>query len=377
MLDAMRLNFLRTGAALFLLAVFSARAEDTNAATLLWKINLPGLQTDSSPALAPDGTVYQGTFHGWMLAVSSAGKIKWQFKAGREIKSSPAVGADGTIYFGSRDRNFYAVAADGKLKWKFPTGAWVDSSPALAEDGTIYFGSHDKIFYALTPDGKLKWKFLTGGIISASPSVAADGTVYFGGHDKNFYALTTDGKLKWKFATGGEIDASPTLAADSTIYFTSTDGLLHALAADGTERWNVRTGGYTGSTAVLDEKGNIYVCAAKDHLFISPQGKITFRHDTDVPMDMSGAVTANRQVIFSLPWLRLGSFDLDKQWPPAWMFPMSFNLAGSPNVDAQGNIYVSNGWNLLAVKPPNAAPPAKSSWPLWRGNAQQTGRAAK
>ena len=374
----MRLNFLRVGAIFFLLTVFSARAEDTNAAALLWKINLPGLQTESSPALAPDGTVYQGTFHGWLLAVTPTGKIKWQFKAGREIKSSPAVGADGTIYFGSRDRNFYAVDAAGKLKWKFATGAWVDASPALAADGTIYFGSHDKTFYALTPDGKLKWKFATGKIISSSPAIAADGTIYFGGHDKNFYALTPDGKLKWKFATGGEIDASPALAADGTIYFSSTDGLLHALTADGTERWQLRTGGYNGVTAVLGEDGSIYLTAGKKYIFINPEGKIVFQTPTeDVPIDMAAAVTANREVIFSIPWLRIGSFNLDHTWPPAWVFQMSFNLAGAPNVDPQGIIYASNGWNLMAVKPPHPAPPANSSWPLWRGNAQQTGRVAK
>ncbi len=356
---------------------FFAHAENTNEAALLWKLSIPVRGSISSPALALDGTIYQSTFSGWMLAVSPAGKVKWQFKTKSEIKSSPAVGADGTIYFGSRDRNFYAVTPAGKLKWKFPTGAWVDSSPALAADGTIYFGSHDKNLYALASDGKLKWKFPAGGIVASSPAIAADGTIYFGSHDKNFYALTPDGKLKWKFATGGEIDASPTLAAEGVVYFSSTDGYLYALAADGTERWRLQTKSYTAATAVLSEEGNLYLTATKDYLFVSPQGKIIYQHPTDVQMDMSAAVTANREVIYSLPWLQVCSFNRDHIWPPTWTFKMSFNVEATPNVDTQGNIYVNNGYYLVAIKPPNAAPPANSAWPLWRGNAQQTGRMGK
>ncbi len=370
-------NILLRALLFFCLTMGDVHAESTNAVTPLWKLKLPGRGTLSSPALAPDGTVYQGTFYGWMLAVTPEGNIKWRFKAKREIKSSPAVGADGTIYFGSRDRYCYAVSATGKLKWKFLTDAWVDSSPAIAEDGTLCFGSHDKNFYALAPDGKLKWKFTTGGILSASPAIGRDGSLYFGSHDKNFYALTADGKLKWKFQTGGEIEASTTLAADGTIYFSSTDGYLYALAPDGTQRWRLQTFSFTGSTAVLDEDGNLYLSAGRDYYFVSPEGKITFHHLTEVPMDMAPAATANREVIYSLPWLQICSFNRDHTWPPTWTYHMSYELESSPNVDPQGNIYACNTFNLVAVRPPNPAPPAKSSWPLWRGNAQQTGRIAK
>ncbi len=366
------------GIALLSSAFFlSVQAQDTNAAKLIWLAKLPGIKTESSPALAPDGTVYQGTFNGWMLAFSSVGKVQWQFKTGLEIKSSPAVGDDGTIYFGSRDRNLYALTTAGKMKWKFATGGWVDSSPALAENGTIYFGSNDKNFYALTVDGKLKWKFDANGMISSSPAIAADGTIYFGSHDKNFYALTPEGKLKWKFTTHGAIDASPTLAADGTIYFSSSDGFLYALAADGSQRWRVQTFGNTGSTAVLDEDGNLYLTADRDFYFVNPAGKIIFHTPGEVKIDASGALTANREVLFSIPWLRIGSFNLDHNWPPSWTFSLSDNLACSPNVDNEGVIYAVSGLGLFAIQPPHAAPPAKSSWPLWRGNQQQNGRANK
>ena len=138
------------------LLAFTAAAQNPEAATNLWRFELPDYFCEASPALAPDGTLYVGTVRGGLIALNPDGKVKWKFKAGREIKSSPAVAGDGTIYFGARDRQLYAVSPQGKLKWKFPTGAWVDSSPAIATDGTVYFGTWDKLFYAVNPNGALK-----------------------------------------------------------------------------------------------------------------------------------------------------------------------------------------------------------------------------
>src|SRR5277367_718403 len=107
-----------------------------SAATNLWMLKLANYDNDSSPALALDGTIYQATFDGKLVALTPQGEIKWTFKTPLEIKSSPAVADDGTIYFGSRDRKLYAVTPEGKLKWTFAAGAWIDSSPAIGADGT-------------------------------------------------------------------------------------------------------------------------------------------------------------------------------------------------------------------------------------------------
>ncbi|HXI73726.1 MAG TPA: PQQ-binding-like beta-propeller repeat protein [Verrucomicrobiae bacterium] len=91
----------------FLCAQLPGRAQSP--VTNLWTLQVSRYGGDSSPALATDGTICQGTFDGKLVAVTPQGQIKWTFKAGREIKSSPAVAEDGTIYFGSRDWNCYAV----------------------------------------------------------------------------------------------------------------------------------------------------------------------------------------------------------------------------------------------------------------------------
>src|SRR5207247_9916330 len=95
-----------------------------------WSVDLR-TYSDSSPALAPDGTIYFGTFNGRFWALKPDGSQKWIFRAKLEIRSSPAIGKDGTIYFGSSDRNVYGLDPAGRMLWQCKTAGWVDSSTAL------------------------------------------------------------------------------------------------------------------------------------------------------------------------------------------------------------------------------------------------------
>ena len=342
-------------------------------ATNLWQFALLDYYTVSSPAIAPDGTIYQATFLGDLVAVTPAGRHKWTFKAGREIKSSPAIAGDGTIYFGSRDCKFYAVSAQGRLQWTFPTGAWVDSSPAIGTDGTIYFGSWDTNFYALNPNGARKWIFPSGGIIDSSPAIGVDGTIYFGSHDKHFYALNPDGSKKWAFATGGQIGSSPAIGADGTIYFSSTDGNLYALRPDGTERWRLRTGGASESSPVLDGQGVIYLDVNNMATAVSEDGKKLWVYGGSLLIDASPAVAADRTVYFSAPWRELVALGPDGTL--RWKLTLDTAVSASAAIGDNGTIYVPDGGTLNALAATNGSPPlAKSSWPMFRANPRHTGR---
>jgi len=367
------LKFLLPGLALLL--SFAVGAAETNTLTEAWHVRLGSGQSLSSPAIAPDGTIYQGTFDGRMLALSPGGKMLWAYRTKLEIKSSPAVGDDGTIYFGTRDRKLYALTSAGKLKWEFSTGAWIDSSPAIASDGTICFGSWDKNFYALTPEGTLKWKFATSNLITASPAIASDGTIYFGSHDRFFYALAPDGTLKWKFLTGAEIDVSPSIAADGTVYFGSTDGNLYALRPDGTELWRLRTGSYTASSPVLDAEGNLYLGASRDYISAGRDGKLRWKHQTEVPIDMAELMADQGRIYLFVPWLHLGISDHAGNFD--WGFQLDFNVSTAPNISRTGTVYACDGACLYALEPSKAALLEKSPWPMWRANPQHTGRVQK
>jgi len=368
-----------TLAAFLLLWSLSLRAETPRPqATNLWQFtfdySLHDNATCSTPAVAPDGTVYAGAFDGILHALTPAGQEQWRFQAGREIKSSPAIADDGTIYFGTRDRSLYAVTPGGKLEWKFPTGGWVDSSPAIALDGTIYFGSWDKNFFALNPDGSLKWKTTVGGIVDSSPAIAADGTIYFGAHNKKFYALDAGGNVRWTFLTEAEITSSPAIGADGSVYFSSTDGNLYHLKPDGSEIWRFRIGGGSEGSPVLDEEGNVMVTAAHQMMAISAAGSKLWSMGLPCWVDEAPAV-AHGTVCFSAPWRRLMA--RTSNGPDLWEGQTTRNLSSAPVISDQGLVYFCCETYVQALQPPVALRPANSSWPMFRANARHTGRVGK
>ena len=191
---------------------------------------------DATPAIGADGTIYFGCWDGNLYAHRSDGTRRWAFKAGSFIASSPAIGPDGTIYVGAGS-NLVAVNPDGTLKWSFPAGDWIDSSPAVGPDGTIYVGSWDDLLYAVRPDGSERWSYATAGNISSSPALAADGTIYVGSRDALVHAVNANGTARWTFDTRDVIDGSPVLSPTGVIYIATTGGRVHALNRDGTERW--------------------------------------------------------------------------------------------------------------------------------------------
>jgi outer membrane protein assembly factor BamB len=326
-------------------------------------------QSDSSPAISPDGTIYFGTFNGRLWAVNPDGSAKWVFRAGREIKSSPAVGGDGTIYFGCRDRKFYAVGQDGKKKWDFKTGAWVDSSPALAQGGTIYFGSWDKNLYALRSDGTKLWQFLTGGHIVSSPAVGEDGSIYFGSHDGRFYALSSDGRKKWEFITAGAIVSSPAVDGEGRIYISSVDGFLYALREDGRLHWKLHTLSFREGSPVIGLNRMVFLSSGDGLWAITPEGKQKwFRGKED--MDGAAAVAADGSVIFPYRSGLVANYDHERnhRWAH-YIFPCG---TSSPAIGDSGTIYLPGMWlGLVAIRA--HSPLAKTPWPKFRGNARNTG----
>jgi outer membrane protein assembly factor BamB len=74
---------------IFIAAFFFVNAQmichAQSGATNLWTLHLANYDCDSSPALAQDGTIYQATFDGKLLAVTPQGEIKWVFTTGAEI----------------------------------------------------------------------------------------------------------------------------------------------------------------------------------------------------------------------------------------------------------------------------------------------------
>ncbi len=177
--------------------------------------------------VAADGTVYAGSYDGWLHALSPDGGVKWKYRVGPGgFFSSPSIGPDGTVYAGNG--SLHALKPDGTVKWVNDEAEVWYSTAAIGADGTLYVGSEEDCLLAIGPDGTLKWRHDTGEHVRSSPAIGQDGTVYFG-MCNYVCAVGPDGYLRWSYETEDEVDASPALAANGTLYIGSRDGYFYAL----------------------------------------------------------------------------------------------------------------------------------------------------
>jgi outer membrane protein assembly factor BamB len=148
------------------------------------------------------------------------------------LDSAMAVGDDGTLYFCAVDSRLMALSSDGHLKWEFKTKTHSvnHASPVIAVDGTIYFASGDGNLYAVRPDGAQKWAFdAESGAFSATPVLAEDETIFVV-NDGGLFAVSSEGKLLANGIVGGSVASSPTIATDGTIYAAGRAGKIVAFS---------------------------------------------------------------------------------------------------------------------------------------------------
>src|SRR6266508_327628 len=119
--------------------------------TLAWRISTE--TNGGGPAVGRNGTIYQGTDFGQLLALNPDGTTKWIVTFPYIIESTPAILLDGRIAFVDDGGFLDVVNANGTFSWRFYTGgAFNDAAPAVGRDGTIYTAGR-QILYALHADG--------------------------------------------------------------------------------------------------------------------------------------------------------------------------------------------------------------------------------
>jgi outer membrane protein assembly factor BamB len=361
------------------LCIRSAAAElHYYAATNLWQAEI-GHGSQSSPALGPDGTIYVTSWRGELLAFHPDGNPRWRFRFGLQSVATPAVTSVGDVVFGARDKRIYSVTATGLKRWEFRTAGWVDASAAIGLDDSVYVGSWDKKFYAVNSDGTKKWEFDTGGPIVSSAAIDTAGVIYFGSHDRKFYALNSDGTKRWEIVTGGAITASPAVGREGEIYIPSTDGKLHALNPDGSRQWVLHTGGFTPASPVLGPDGNIYLSVNQTHCAISSKGVFLWKRPFWNPQpggygETAPAVRADNTVVFTGGdgyAMTVPSENGEVEWLwNSWLYGRSYS---APLILPTGEVLVMSAAGKLSSLNQNV-PPAVSPWPMFRANAQRTGR---
>ena len=131
-----------------IVAITPAGAED-------WEFVM-GADFDSTPVVGKDGTVYFGADDNNLYAINPMDRDadftestlnparEWTFATGGQVDTTPALAPDGTIVVLSNDSTLYAVNPDGTEKWTFSipvTAGLPNSSPTIANQGVVYVGS--------------------------------------------------------------------------------------------------------------------------------------------------------------------------------------------------------------------------------------------
>ncbi len=151
------------------------------------------------------------------------------------------------------------------------------------------------------------------------------------------------------------------------------DGKLYAVTPEGKQQWAIFTGGVRESSPVIDQNG--FICLGVNNVFTAypPDGSGKKVWDMGVEnIDSSGAVTADGRVIFTSQYGAIYSFSTNGA--PQWSDFLGEVRSASPNVAPDGTIYLGTcSTKLFAIKGTTGL--AASPWPVFRGNARQTGRA--
>lgn len=270
-------------------------------------------EIQSSAAIAPDGTMYLGSFPGNLMALRDPGsgtqlELLWRFhpEGASSFHTTPAIGSDGSVYVGfstggatpEAHGTFYALDSHGQIEWTVDLGPGRQtSSPTLGADGTIYVTSGAGKLFALSPAGQVLWTAQTGPTVKASPALALDGTVYVASMNDNLYAIQppadseTEGRISWTFRFGdfpGEMPAvtatvpppgadgvgsgaTPTVGPDGTIYIGADNSNMYAVAPDGHLKWMFEAerevAGIWSSAALSEDGTRLYFGANKGGVY--------------------------------------------------------------------------------------------------------------
>ena len=383
--------------------------------TLLWKFHHP---VATSPAIGTDGTVYIGSFGGWVSTAThkgifnwkrsslpksgssifaldgKTGKKKWVFNLGEGEGLTPAIGSDGTVYVGpSNESVFYALnGKTGAKKWEFK---WNRGSrnrsmaPAIGDDGTVYIGTSFTVYALDGKTGSNKWEFIPGHDARNTLAIGIDGTVYIGADKPNkknkFYAVNgITGKKRWEFPsttlnpTLPTAYSSPAIGYDGTVYFGSMDYnqdgnyLFYAVdSKTGKKKWEF--GSQYAANAfppAIGTDGTVYVVTNKFAYALN--GKTGRKKWQLKGTYFSPAIASNETIYFGSNVNKLHAVNA-RTGVRKWEFETEGWLTSSPAIGANGTVYFGS-WDGAFYAVHGSAGPADSAWPMFGQNAERTGR---
>jgi len=375
----------------------------------LWKFELGGHTSSSSPAIGHDGTVYIGTtakdYSGVLYAIHpKSGKKKWEFRTGGSGPySNPVIGTDGTVFISDNRKIFALNGKTGAKKWETESIEKQNMSSKLAMDsnGTL-IASGGRICAFNAESGDKLWGVNPKKWMGYPPSIGDDGTLYIT-YDHTVFAYSiVDGSVKWKTDRKRSIGrvnytGSPALASDGTLYVVGAQGgpsstskaEIHALdGKTGQKKWKFVTHGASKfgasdssgfcASPVIGSDGIVYV-SASDSIMYALDGKTGEKKWTFAAkqwLSESAAIGSDGTVYYGTDDYSVYALN-GKTGAKLWEFPTGSIIKTSPALSLNGTLFiVSLDKHLYAIKTDSRGL-AKSPWPMSGQNNQRTNRAVK
>ncbi len=287
---------------------------------ILWEVPREG-GSYTNLAMGLDGTLVAVFDREGLTAFTAGGQKKWYFHIGKNTETTPAISADGTVYVGSDDGNLYAIAPDGLQKWMYETnGGSIRSSVAVGKDGTVYVapGSGGSTICAVTPAGDIAWKYENNESSAASDlAVDNEGTVYFTDYKGNLCAVS-EGYLKWSIRIRRPFQSyAPLIGPDGTVY---NDGMVDV------ENGDAPSDGSGG------QKRTSYRLLA-----VEPEGREKWAFELEDSLRYRPAVAADGTVYVGV---RTNLFALTVDGQKKWTCDLAGSIASGPVIGPDGTIYL-------------------------------------
>lgn len=353
--------------------------------TKLWEF-----QTDrpieSSPALAPDGTIYFAS-GSRLFALTPSGTQKWSIEI--SIRNSITISPTGTIYALTKNRLF-AISPSGQVAWNHKADDDMDFSGdiALTADGHI-LAAADKVIKSLTsddsnsiepegkifrisPDGVRLWRIKFNNAFSSSPSISRSSHFVIGvGNERLFVFDSLTGAEQWNFKIGKDALRSPAIGPDGSYYAIDTNHRITALSHAGIALWQFDFSRATISSPSIGPDGTIYFGSDENSLHaLTPSGALRWEFRTGSSVRSSPAITADHTIYFGCSDGKL--YAVSHTGHLLWTFQTGSYIRSSPTIAPDGTIYFGSAdKNFYAIR--GHSPLASSSWPKFRGGPRQTG----
>ncbi|MGB7093971.1 MAG: PQQ-binding-like beta-propeller repeat protein [Anaerolineales bacterium] len=186
---------------------------------------------NGGPTVGVDGTVYVSSGANMLYAITPDGEVRWKTILTSTPVGKPATSEMGQIYVTDKDGGLTALSSNGKITWQYQPqdGEPAKAGPIVSPDGNIYYatGLIGRDVQAVSKDGKALWRVHTPGDAALSDQLrlspsgdlvflmedvidVRDGSLidttalgemdqHYRGADGNTYSVKEHEVIHWKF----------------------------------------------------------------------------------------------------------------------------------------------------------------------------------